>query len=334
MARRHALVISGGGSKGAFAVGVLKYLFEKETGIEFEIISGTSTGGLIAPLAAIKDIESLERIYTTNSTEDLLLKGDIGDRVLNHNSLFSVKPFIRLARQEFPASAYERLISSGVEIFVSTVCLQTKRLVYFTNSNLQGSDEYDVIQVADHDEMLRAVIASAEQPVFMPPIEIRSSDTEPRQYVDGGVREYAPIQVAIDAGATDILAILLSSGRSGVRNQRYQRIFDILERTVSSYSDEVGANDLAIPQLYSRGTEYVHRLRQKVMAEPGWSPSRVDDIFRVDGSPFSRQRTVRIEVLRLRNNFGLNGLEFDPDRMKLMLQDGYNLAEERFGQAT
>jgi len=143
-----------------------------------------------------------------------------------------------------------------------------------------------------------------------------------------------PIQFAIDAGATDILAILLSSGRSGVRNQRYQRIFDILERTVSSYSDEVGANDLAIPQLYSRGTEYVHRLRQKVMAEPGWSPSRVDDIFRVDGSPFSRQRTVRIEVLRLRNNFGLNGLEFDPDRMKLMLQDGYNLAEERFGQAT
>jgi predicted acylesterase/phospholipase RssA len=44
-----ALVISGGGSKGAFAVGVLKYLFQ-EKGHEYDIISGTSTGALIAPL--------------------------------------------------------------------------------------------------------------------------------------------------------------------------------------------------------------------------------------------------------------------------------------------
>jgi len=49
-----ALVISGGGAKGAFAVGVLKYIYTKyrNTGW-FAITGGTSTGALISPMAAL-----------------------------------------------------------------------------------------------------------------------------------------------------------------------------------------------------------------------------------------------------------------------------------------
>ena len=49
-----ALVLSGGGAKGAFAVGVVKHLFlaYRETGW-FAITGGTSTGALIAPMAAL-----------------------------------------------------------------------------------------------------------------------------------------------------------------------------------------------------------------------------------------------------------------------------------------
>lgn len=58
---RTALIISGGGSKGAFAVGVLKFIFSQRPNIRFDLICGTSTGALIAPLAALREIGELER---------------------------------------------------------------------------------------------------------------------------------------------------------------------------------------------------------------------------------------------------------------------------------
>ena len=52
--RKTALVISGGGAKGAFAVGVIKHLCStyRETGW-FDVVGGTSTGALISPMAAV-----------------------------------------------------------------------------------------------------------------------------------------------------------------------------------------------------------------------------------------------------------------------------------------
>ncbi|MCK5797226.1 MAG: patatin-like phospholipase family protein, partial [Deltaproteobacteria bacterium] len=44
--QRTALVVSGGGSKGAFAVGAIEVL--RERGTDFDLICGTSTGSLIA----------------------------------------------------------------------------------------------------------------------------------------------------------------------------------------------------------------------------------------------------------------------------------------------
>jgi predicted acylesterase/phospholipase RssA len=73
-----ALVISGGGSKGAFAVGVLKYLIGIK-GQQYSYIAGTSTGALMAPLAATGEIDKLEDIYTTRNTRDILVKGALFD---------------------------------------------------------------------------------------------------------------------------------------------------------------------------------------------------------------------------------------------------------------
>ena len=57
-----ALVISGGGSKGAFAVGVIKRLLKEYPNLAFETYVGTSTGSLIAPLAAMGAYDLLEEL--------------------------------------------------------------------------------------------------------------------------------------------------------------------------------------------------------------------------------------------------------------------------------
>ena len=72
-----ALVISGGGSKGAFAGGVAQYLIE-EKGKKYDIFLGTSTGSLLIPHLAANNIQKVYDIYTN----------------VTQKTIFSINPFI------------------------------------------------------------------------------------------------------------------------------------------------------------------------------------------------------------------------------------------------
>ena len=76
MAKR-TLVISGGGCKGAFAVGVIRNLAANFPDISFDIFVGTSTGSLIAPFASLGELDILEQLYTTITTDNIITKGNI-----------------------------------------------------------------------------------------------------------------------------------------------------------------------------------------------------------------------------------------------------------------
>ena len=72
-----ALVISGGGSKGAFAGGVAQYLMEAEKK-KYDLFLGTSTGSLLIPHLAAGNIEKVYELYTN----------------VNQRKIFSLNPFI------------------------------------------------------------------------------------------------------------------------------------------------------------------------------------------------------------------------------------------------
>ena len=67
-----ALVISGGGSKGAFAGGVAEYLV-KVCKYQYDIFIGSSTGSLLVPLLSIGEIEKLKKIFTTVTQDEFLI---------------------------------------------------------------------------------------------------------------------------------------------------------------------------------------------------------------------------------------------------------------------
>ena len=58
-----ALVISGGGSKGAFGGGVAQYLLQEKF-CKYDILIGSSTGSLLIPHLALGEVEKIHRIYT------------------------------------------------------------------------------------------------------------------------------------------------------------------------------------------------------------------------------------------------------------------------------
>ena len=77
---KSALVISGGGAKGAFAVGIVKSIYERfhDKGW-FSIVGGSSTGALVATMSALLNgpaandaLELMVRVYSSFRTKDLL----------------------------------------------------------------------------------------------------------------------------------------------------------------------------------------------------------------------------------------------------------------------
>ena len=65
-----ALVISGGGSKGAFAGGLAEYLVSV-CKLDYKIFIGSSTGSLLVPLLSIGAISKLKKVFTSVTQEDI-----------------------------------------------------------------------------------------------------------------------------------------------------------------------------------------------------------------------------------------------------------------------
>ncbi|MEO6734285.1 MAG: patatin-like phospholipase family protein [Ferruginibacter sp.] len=324
-----ALVISGGGSKGAFAIGIIKRLFNEYPNLDFDMFVGTSTGSLIVPLVAMNEMALLEKIYTTQKTENIILKNRIGDR-LNTHSIFDANPLWKLLEKNYTDGRYQELLLTGKKLFLTTTCLQSGELVVFTtDANPAPPFNYSVETLTSAGHFRKAVMASACQPIFMPPIkvnkDVQGAANPHFQYVDGGVREYAGIQMAIDNGATEIFTILLSPDTKTIDNEEYTDLFSILQKTIDIFTDDVGKNDLIIPDQYNEALEYIDAVKRK-MKRGGLSTEAINEFFRIRGreNPYEDKLPIKLFTFRPAAPLGggPGGLTFDPAVMKAMVQKG------------
>ncbi|RYY50336.1 MAG: patatin-like phospholipase family protein [Chitinophagaceae bacterium] len=330
-----SLVISGGGSKGAFAVGVIKRLLKEYPQLEFDSYVGTSTGSLIVPLAAMGAYDLLEELYTTQKTENIITKSNLGDR-LNQHSIFDANPLWSLIEQYYNDDNYQLLQDSGKKIYLTTTCLQTSELFVFTNDpNPAQSENYEVRTLVNADHFRKAVMASACQPVFMPPIKVNKkvpgAPAPDHQFVDGGVREYAGVEMAIDNGATEVFTILLSTGQKVIVDTEFKTIFPILQQTIDIFTEDVGKNDLIIPSQYNEALVYIDAVKKK-MLKAGIDAAAVKEFFRIRGkeNPFEDKLPIKFFNFRPKEPLGggPGGLTFESAEMKKMIAAGQKVTNE------
>jgi len=79
---KRALVISGGGAKGAFAGGICEHLMIDQ-GKNYDIYIGSSTGSLLLPFLAIPDIELARKVYTNVTTKAIFKVSPFRFRYIN-----------------------------------------------------------------------------------------------------------------------------------------------------------------------------------------------------------------------------------------------------------
>jgi predicted acylesterase/phospholipase RssA len=224
---------------------------------------------------------------------------------------------------------FNKLKNSGKKILITATCLQTGRTVVFTKDRYSFTPvDYDVKTIINADHFRKAMMSSACAPVFFPPIKVNlkvPGDPHPHhQFADGGMREYAGVQMAIDQGATEIFAILLSAEGAESMNTQFETLIPVLERTIDIFTLDVNNNDLIIPSLLNKGLKYIEAVKNK-MKNSGIPKTVIDGYFDVPGeNPFENKLPIKIFIIRPASQLagGPAGLNFVPAEMKQMLALG------------
>lgn len=343
MSTQKALVFSGGGSKGAYAVGVLTFLKDHRpewfADGRFTATGyfGTSTGALIAPLAALGEVALLTEFYTNTQQSDLLVPQD-GATILRRGCLFDSTGLDTLVDTVYTPVRFGLLTDPAIRVGVTATCLQTGDLLIATTRPLPDRlPQYRTRTLGSRNDLVDAVRASAHQPFFMRPVRFQSDPPQPpRFYVDGGVREYAAIQVALDAGADEVLAILLSPETPPPDDTLSTTdLISVLQRTIDIFSEDVNLNDVRVPDLISRGTNYWLAVRANLFAA-GLPPAQVEALLSPPNAPrpMAYAGPTKIHVIRPATPLGggPGGLTFDPVEMKQMFARGVADATAYFRQ--
>ncbi|WP_456734415.1 patatin-like phospholipase family protein [Bradyrhizobium sp. USDA 3364] len=193
------LALSGGGADGAYGVGVLNGWTAAGNRPNFSVVSGVSTGGLIAPFAFLgpRYDDTLKEVYTSGIAESLLQDPSLM-RVLFGSGLFGNKRLRELvARYVGPDILTEvaRENAKGRKLLVVTTDLDTQRTVIWDMGRIAAVGTPEALQ------LFRDVMAaSASIPLVFPPIMIDAEGQGRRfqeMHVDGGVT--APVLTLPDA---------------------------------------------------------------------------------------------------------------------------------------
>lgn len=182
------LAISGGGANGAFGAGLLVGWTEVGTRPEFTIVTGISTGALIAPFAFLGPSydTTLKELYTKYSTNDLIRKHNILT-ILTGNAVVTTKPLEALLGKYYDKRMMESIAAEyrkGRTLFIGTTDLDAGRPVIWNIGRIAASGDPKALELIHKVIMASIAIPAAFPPVF---IEVKANGLHyDEMHVDGG----------------------------------------------------------------------------------------------------------------------------------------------------
>ena len=261
-----ALVISGGGAKGAFAGGVAESLI-RDFGREYDFFAGSSTGALLAPLLAAGDIDRAKEVYTNVGQDDIfstcpfVIRKRKGFYKARINHLGVLKMFLKgkktfgeslalrdLIIRTFTRDHYEMLLSSekNVTVAVSNFTYNVVEHKYLKDNSYEDFCEW--IWISSN---------------FVPFMSLVIKDGQ--EYADGGFGNFIPLEEAIDAGEKEIDVIVLTTRRKLIKKLPSRNAFSLLMNSLDFMLAQIARDEKYIGLLESMHhqlkIEYFHTPR-------------------------------------------------------------------------
>jgi len=281
--KKRALVLSGGGSKGAWQAGAIKALLE--SGRKYDIITGISVGALNGSfltmyadgeeLLAAEDLVNLwENLHTKNVHKRWFPFGMLHG--LWKPSFYNSKPLMKMVHETLDVKALQ---NSGKELRVGAVSLDDGLYRMWSQND---------------DDIADGVLASSSFPGFLTPIKM-----DGRLWSDGGLRNVTPLKSAIELGAeeADILMTMVSDEFEPLGKN--PNALKISKRTLDVMIDEVIQGDI----------------KQALL---------INDIVSTAGRFMAtNKKYIYINLLRPSNKLDIDSLDFDNEKMKKLIKQGY-----------
>lgn len=341
---KRALVLAGGGARGAYQVGMLRELVINQ-GLDFDIIRGVSVGALNASFLAQapvagnslanlqQKVAELYRLWTTeihgNGSVYKQRAGGPAGLVFGADSIFSLEPLQELLQKHLSLAALRR---SGRNFAVGTVSLV--------------SGDYQEWW-PDDAHFIQRIVASASIPVVFPPVTFKD---QREVLVDGGVRNITPLASALAAKPDEVYVLLTSRlqmegevfSENAVQKMPYKdwqdnllgtRVsgLEVLKRTVEILTDEIYLDDLRSAMRWSSLAEAVQKL-QTLAEAPGHlsddAKNAVADLAALLVK--ANKRAVDLRVFAPKEWFGKenSATEFSPQLINAAIAHGEKVASE------
>ena len=183
------LAISGGGADGAFGAGLLAGWSESGTRVEFEVVTGVSTGAMIAPFAFLGPAydDTIVDIYATANPDKVFELALVGGLLLG-SAATDTTPLKRQIETYVTLDLINRLADERARarsLFIVTTHFDARRpVVWDIVAIAQGRDDQAV------DLIRQIILASAAIPALFPPVPMEfelDGKTFTELHVDGGL---------------------------------------------------------------------------------------------------------------------------------------------------
>jgi predicted acylesterase/phospholipase RssA len=237
------LALSSGGSSGAFGAGALAGSTPGGTRPEFTVVTGVSSGALLAPFAFLGPTwdEEMARIFTTGETDGLLQSRGLG--ALFGSSVYRDEPLRRLI---------ERYADDAMVSAIATEAAKGRFLLVATTEFDSGEPViWDLGSIALHGDksakqlIQTLLLASASVPGMLPPVTVRfrsRGKIVTETHVDGGVTLpffLAPttedlVQLSAAGPQSATVRVIIDGPLYNVPRRTHANAFSIFSRSLSA----------------------------------------------------------------------------------------------------
>ncbi len=310
MAKKRALVLSGGGAKGAFQFGAIKYIEEnikkQHPGFDYSLIAGVSVGALNAVMLAMGKYADLQGIWE-NISNDQVYKGELNwlaaVRILfGAKSVLSNKPLWKKLNE----LVFLKDVQRAYDLRVGVVSLVDAEYRAFRTSEFDNDEDFR-----------KAVLASTAIPIAWEPVkDIRLKNaSHVLDAVDGGIRNVSPLGDVIGENPSEIIIINCQAKKLPMEPApRVSRnIFKIANRALA---------DIAINEIFNCDVSEFLRINDLVTQSEACGCT----LKKPDGTAYKAFRTVLIEP---DGDLG-DSLDFSSGVIGMRTDKGYRAAEKAF----
>jgi hypothetical protein len=277
----------------------------------FKIVTGVSTGALMAPFAFVgPDYDAaLRQFYTTTSTGDIFVLGSMFTllrRVLAGEALADTRPLQAMIARHVDESLLQRVAEAhrrGRRLYIGTANLDAPRFVVWNMGAIASSGRPDALEL-----FRKVMLASASIPVAFPPVffEVELQPGGPRydeMHVDGGVGA----RVFLNGGVFDGAAVRRRGGHGGVGKEE---IYVLHNGQLIPKPDPINRSlaEIAVRVIDASGRA-----------------AALGDLFRIHS--YAQQEGAGFRWITIPDDVPMGGDEvFDPVQMQMLYELGYRLA--------